>query len=190
MIGPAQAVVQEDLQPSLQLDDLNQSPYKFLSRDFLLVGNFFVTAAAAQFATVTLALTPSPTPAQAFLLWVQRIHLASDIAQAISFNRNGAVPGVQTGQGVFSRDSRADSPAGLSNFLPGLVSLSTSSEVALIANANRWGSASFGAGTDKDIAVDLVLGQGQSFNIQAQVAVATLRGFIEAQVLNVEPTER
>lgn len=186
ILGASGSEILEGAQPTLQLDDLNASPYKFLGRDYLVAGHFNVVAAAGQFATIDLGFVAGQGANE--LIWVQQLHLTTDVATGVTICIDGAPAGAFTTEQTQSRDTRAPHLAG--QFLLGLIALRSSSEVAVIAESFRAGHANMGAGTDKDLPVDFIISQGHALQVQCTTAAVTLRGYLLFQVLQREPSER
>lgn len=186
--GPAQSPIGEELYGSIQVDDMLQSPYKWLSRDFLVSWPFNVTGAAGQFPSFSLSY--NPVPPGNYLLWIRKLIVSASVANSalvIAINPGGL--GAQTGVNAFSRDLRAlPLPAGPNTFLAGLVNGSTSSDVAVRAAVDIAARYSL-LQDSKIIDVDWILPTANTWNIQGQSAASTIAGTVEAEVWQQQPSE-
>lgn len=184
MIGPAGSELLEGTQAIIQVDDLTQSPYKWLSRDFLLTGSFDIAAAAGQFPTSTISFGNTDL----YTCWVRRLVISSSIVQAVQLGWDTGLTGVN--QNVVSRDQRAD--RGIT-FLQGMVTASQSSQAALFAAADRIANFGIQANNVVQLALDLLIdgsGVGRGLTVQGQTAASGLFGWWEFEIFQREPTER
>ena len=186
MKGPGQASVLEDLQPTIQLDDLSLTPFKWLGRDRVWVAEFDETSPAGGFGTITLGFNSAP---QAFLLWIRTLHLCSDVNTGITFSRNDVLAGPVVQQ-IFSRDTREGAgllPAG------GIVSCLTFQPGAGVAVGNIFARSRVLANTCTTYDLDQVLHADTVANSitiqQAGAGIATLSGYFQFELLSREQSE-
>lgn len=188
--GPAQSPLDDSFYPMLLVDDLSASPYKWLSRDFIVSIPFLVTAAAAQFPTFLLNFNPSP--AASYLVWLRKLSLSSGAAagMAVVAALDPTGLGATTGTNVFSRDTRnLDGVALPNSFLAGVIQAATSSDAAVRAAAEIFARYNAPATPTVEIALDWVLNSGHTWSIQGQTAAGTIGGTLELEVLQRQPSE-
>lgn len=186
MKGPGEASVLEDLQPTIQLDDLSLTPFKWLGRDRVWIAEFNETSPAGGFGAITLGFNSAPS---AFLLWIRRVHLCTDVATNITFSLNDILAGPVV-QNVFSRDTRESElvlPAA------GIITCLTFQPGVAVAAANVFARTRLDTNTCQTLDLDLVLhadALANSMTIQqAGVGVLSLRGYFQFELLNREASE-
>lgn len=188
--GPAQMPLDDSLYGMIQVDDLSTTPYKWLSRGFVCIAPFDVTAAAGQFATV--GLNFSNIPRTSYLCWIREICLAPSVPCTVNAARNGTGFGAVTGVNLFSRDSRADFPT-LNAFLAGLVSPFVVSAAAQFGAAELCARLPFlGAAQPASPFIwqpDIVLADGQAFEFQSNTVAMRLAGYMSFEIIPTEPSE-
>jgi len=186
MKGPGEASVLEDLQPTIQLDDLSLTPFKWLGRDRVWIAEFTETSPAGGFGAITLGFNTAPS---AFLLWIRRVHLCADNATNITFSLNDVL-GAPVVRNLFSRDTRESALV-----LPsaGIVTCLTFQPGVAVAAANVFARTRLNNNDHETYDLDLVLhadALANSMTIQqASVGVATLSGYFQFELLQREASE-
>lgn len=186
MKGPGEASVLEDLQPTIQLDDLSLTPFKWLGRDRVWIAEFTEQSPVAGFGAVTLGFNAAPSP---FLLWIRQVHLCADNATPVTFSFNDVLAGPVV-RNVFSRDTRESG-----GVLPaaGIVSCLTFQPGAAVAAANVFARTRFNNNDHQTFDLDLVLHANAVANSmtiqQASAGIATLSGYFLFELLQREASE-